>query len=340
MYPKKAKSVYTLHKTAFMHSKIGDYEHALEICMNAANIEPNNAMCWNNIAMCHTFMGNFYNKKNATFLNYHPGPDELAFERYLIASSQNETMLYEQIQKIKIAATKIFAEINAHPDSYELVLPDILKDYEFMYWENILDFTRNYFQIQIPVKNLARPVHTSHRTQKPSIVSNDIQTAILRELEYVKKVNMHIANEFIKLLHVYREKKVNASHLDINQMYHPQRLYLYLRTHHWKEGIDPLFFSWLAQMKLTSYQLTQKDRKDLATICHTFGIDLKECLPCKEEKAVSSAPLITPKNNVASSTQSQANKGNHAIPPAKDFEKYKAYVFKRLQQIEELLATK
>jgi len=77
----------------------------------------------------------FYNKKKNTFLNYHTPSDGLAFERHLIATSESETILYEKIQKIKIVATKIFTEINNHPDSYESNISQILEEYDLLYWE-------------------------------------------------------------------------------------------------------------------------------------------------------------------------------------------------------------
>ena len=280
----------------------------------------------------------FYNKKNNAFINYHTPPDELKFEHHLISTSQNETILYEKIQKIKIVATKIFTEINTHPESYELGISKILQDYDLSYWEKILDFTRSYFQIEIPVKNLTRNSGAIKQTLAPD--SNEQHIDILREFSFVKSLNKHIANEFVKLLHVYRGEKVNPAHLEIEQMYHPQKLYVYLRTHHWKDKIDPYFFSQLSQMKLTGYRLTHKDKEDLLTLCNKFGAKMN--IP-PDNTARKTA--VIPQRNLVSKSEFSVHehhlKENQSlIPKAKDLDKYKAFVFKRLREIEELLAKK
>ncbi len=276
----------------------------------------------------------FYNKKNNTFLNYHIHSDGLKFERHLITTSQNETILYEKIQKIKIIATKIFTEINNYPDSYESSIPKILEEYDSSYWEKILDFTRSYFQIEIPVKNLARSNPVIKKDSNS--VSNEQQADILREFNFIKSLNIHIANEFIKLLHVYRSEKVNPSNLDLEQLYHPQRLYVYLRTHHWKDQIDPHFFSQLSQMKLTGYVLTEQDREDLGQLYRKFGVKMNPAHANSGVKAHSNPVLHATLSVMAPSQQ----KSNNSIPKAKDFDKYKAFVFKRLQEIEAILAKK
>jgi hypothetical protein len=58
----------------------------------------------------------FYNKKSKTFLNYKTPDPELAFENFLISSSENEALLNEKLQQIKMIATRIFTELNKTPD--------------------------------------------------------------------------------------------------------------------------------------------------------------------------------------------------------------------------------
>ncbi len=280
----------------------------------------------------------FYNKKNNTFINYHTPRDELKFERHLITTSQNETILYEKIQKIKIMATKIFTEINTHPESYELGLSKILQDYNLSYWEKILDFTRSYFQIEIPVKNLPRNSKAIKYTF--TLDSNEQHIDILREFSFIKSLNKHIANEFVKLLHVYRGEKVNPAHLEIKQMYHPQKLYVYLRTHHWKEQIDPYFLSQLSKMKLTGYTLTQKDKEDLLTLFNKFGakMNLSPEITPQKQMAIPHRKLVL--KSEFSFHEHPLKEKDNLIPKAKDLENYKAFIFKRLREIEALLAKK
>jgi len=163
---------------------------------------------------------------------------------------------------------------------------------------------------------------------------------ILNEYHFIKSLNRYIANEFIKLLHVYRSEKVNPRNLDLEQLYHPQRLYVYLRTHHWKKQIDPNFFYQLSQMKMTGYMLTERDKEDLATLFRKFGIKMNASriktpinsgTPTHSRPATQSTPSV--------STLSQ-KKSTYIIPPARDFRNYKEFVFKRLQEIEAILAKK
>jgi len=277
----------------------------------------------------------FYNKKKNTFLNYHTPPDGLAFERHLIATSESETILYEKIQKIKIVASKIFTEINNHPDSYESNIPKILDEYNPSYWKKILDFTRSYFQIEISVKNLARSRPVIKKDSNP--VLNEQQADILREFKFIKSLNRHIANEFIKLLHVYRSEKVNPANLDLKQLFHPQRLYVYLRTHHWKDQIDPNFFYQLSRMKLTGYVLTENDLEDLATLFKKFGVKMNNSLdsaPGKTATIRHSKSISKSKTSVhAPSPKTSID----SIPKARDFNNYKRFMFKKLQEIEAIL---
>jgi len=280
----------------------------------------------------------FYNKKKNTFTNYHTPPDGLAFERHLIATSESETILYEKIQKIKIIATKIFTEINNHPDSYESNISQILDEYDLAYWEKILDFTRSYFQIEIPVKNLARSKPVIKKDS--SSVPNEQQTDILREFKFIKSLNRPIANEFIKLLHVYRSQKVNPSNLDLKQLYHPQRLYVYLRTHHWKKQIDPNFFYQLSQMKLTGYALTERDLEDLAILFKKFGVKMDNVPSSVPDKTVPIKHSNPVPKSTSSVHRSSPKKSIDSIPKARDFNNYKRFVLRRLQDIEALINKK
>jgi hypothetical protein len=153
----------------------------------------------------------FYNKKNNQFLNYELNNSDLEFENSLISSSQDEIILQENIQKIKIVGTRIFKELN-QSDTLEN-LPDILSDYDKIYWNSILEFTSRYYDINIP----------------------DISAIKFKSIEKIKdfseeygvlvSTNRALGKEFIQLLHDYRSKKVNPAHLELDELYNPQKLY-------------------------------------------------------------------------------------------------------------------
>ncbi|MFX1444774.1 MAG: hypothetical protein ACFFHV_15285, partial [Promethearchaeota archaeon] len=199
----------------------------------------------------------FYNKKNSMFLNFDLNTVDLEFEKHLISSSENETLLYEKIQQIKIVATKIFMEINSNPNFIEN-LPEILKDYDSRFWVKILDFTKHYFKIEIPKINLENKkefIKKSNFELKEMGKLNEI----LREYESIISLNKHIAKEFVQLLHEYRSNRVNPSNLDLEQLYNPQKLYQYLRTHHWSKEIPMEFLQNWIEMQNTGYKLSLSD---------------------------------------------------------------------------------
>ncbi|MFW9826684.1 MAG: hypothetical protein ACFFEY_03580 [Candidatus Thorarchaeota archaeon] len=200
----------------------------------------------------------FFNKKSGQFLNYNIMDSELVFENHLILESADEQILQDKIQKIKIAATRIFKEINTTGNLQHL--SDILYDYDKKYWDSILKFTRNYFDINIP--NISEIKFLPHNKLKD----------FSEEYEIIISTNRQIGKEFIHLMHNYREKKVNPAHLELEELYFPQKLYNYLRNHHWKEGIPEDFILRWISMENSGYTLTEQDHIDFDTIFNYLGI--------------------------------------------------------------------
>ena len=194
----------------------------------------------------------FFNKKNNQFLNYNITAPELEFENSLITSSQDEDILQENIQKIKIAATRIFKELN-QSGTLE-TLPDILGEYDRKYWNSILEFTSRYYDINIP--------DISGIKFKPQKRLKDFSD----EYEVLISTNRALGKEFIQLLHDFRSKRVNPAHLELDELYNPQKLYSYLRNHHWKEGIPKDFVEEWYQMNISDYQLSESDQLDFEKI--------------------------------------------------------------------------
>ena len=252
----------------------------------------------------------FFNKKNSQFLNYDLSDSELEFETYLISTSQDEEILLEKIHKIKIAASRIFRELNQNNSLEQL--PDILSDYDKKYWDSILQFTSRYYDIIIP--NISN-VKFKQRKQLKDFSD---------EYEVLISTNKPIGKEFIQVLHEYRSKRVNPQHLELEELYNPLRLYNYLRNHHWKNEIPKDFISDWAQMKISGYKLTEADQSDFETILKQIGAthSLFQLAP-----QVPESPIVT-KNHTIS------------IPsPHNEWWKYKQWVLNCVTYIEGIIST-
>jgi len=214
----------------------------------------------------------FFNKKHGQFINYDVSDEELDFENELISNSESKELLQEQIQKIKIAASRIFRELNQTGDLQNI--PEILRDYDKKYWKSILGFTRNYYDIVIPEGKI------SEFRVKPQKVLKDFSD----EYEVLISTNKPIGKEFIQLLHEYRSKKVNPQHLELEELYNPLRLYNYLRNHHWREGIPNDFIQEWMKMEISGYKLTTLDKSDFKNIFDQLKIASQVEFPSKERE--------------------------------------------------------
>ena len=249
----------------------------------------------------------FYNKKNNQFLNYNMDESELDFETYLIKTSQDEEILQEKIQKIKMLATRIFKELNQASNLESL--SEILADYEKKHWNSILTFTANYYDINIP--------DISSIQFKPRKKLKEYS----KEYEILISTNKNIGKEFIQLLHEYRGKKVNPVHLELEELYNPLKLYNYLRNHHWKDGIPEDFIIEWTHMNISQYQLTEEDMIDFETILKKLKI--------------SNAFLIT--DNEGESGERQESKlMDHLlqIPPISKFHEFKLWLLSTIEHVE------
>lgn len=65
---------------------------------------------------------------------------------------------------------------------------------------------------------------------------------------------------------------MNPSHLELQELYDPQKLFNYLRNHHWNEGIPQEFIEEWAQMKISHYSLTEADQLDFEIILNKVKV--------------------------------------------------------------------
>jgi len=162
----------------------------------------------------------FYNKKSKTFVNYEPEKQDLSFEKHLIRSYPDKQLLLDEMIKIKSIATKIFLQLNESSNSDNL--PNLLRDYDQNYWDKILNFTRLYYDIEIP--NFDRPKQLPGRDTNSEPEEEKDYSA---EYEVIMKVNRKIGQKFIQLIHDYRFEKVNPANLEVPQLFYPQKLNSY-----------------------------------------------------------------------------------------------------------------
>lgn len=201
----------------------------------------------------------FFNKKNSQFLNFPINKTNLDFEKFLISSSQNRIILQDTIQKIKSIASRVFTEINQNNNFSNL--PNLLKEFDKKHWQRILDYTSNYYGINVPS---ASELHRmSINIIKPKGKhSKDFSN----EYEILITTNNALGKEFVLLLHKYRSEKVNPSHLELEELFNPKLLYNYLRNHHWKQGIPRDFIKEWILMNISGYPLNESDTEDFQSI--------------------------------------------------------------------------
>jgi hypothetical protein len=266
----------------------------------------------------------FYNKKIKKFLNYDAENTDLEFEKHLIASSKSEVILQDKIQKIKAKATRIFTEINQEGDLENI--KKILKGYDWKYWLKILRFVELYYDINVP------PFKIEQRSSGSETLFD-----YSNEYEIIISTNKLIAQEFIQLLHDYRSKKVNPSNLELQQLYYPQKLYTYLRNHHWKNGISEDFLREWIQMKITNHSLTRNEWVDFEEIFQKLKIPI-EFLPSSlnsEKYSIDPTPYkhieaSNPKINVVDAKKSDS------VPSVLNFPQFKLWMINILDEIENL----
>ncbi len=274
----------------------------------------------------------FYNKKSGSFLNYDPTKINLEFEKQLINGSKNKSILQDKILRIKSIATTIFTELNEELNINSHKISQILSEYDPKYWDKILDFTRLYYKIEIPEVDVKFFFNkkSKYSNKQPLIDFSD-------EYHTIVSSNRKLGREFIQLLHDYRSRKVNPSNLDLDQLYNPQKLYDYLRNHHWKNGIDREFLTEWQKMNNTKYTLENDDLSDLYKIFNILKAP-EEILTNISSDSMNYDENLTNKNNVIFTEQiNNKESPSNSIPSIKNFPQFKKWVLKKLDEIEKLL---
>ncbi|MFX1237184.1 MAG: hypothetical protein ACFFAS_14930 [Promethearchaeota archaeon] len=257
----------------------------------------------------------FFNKKNNSFLNYNHSSKDLEFEKYLIQSSKNQSILLDKIQKIKSVANTIFSE---YVESGELnFLNEILVDYPQKFWNKILKFVELYFAIELP--EITQVIHESLLNYRKKTNS---QKTFIREYEFIINTNKPIAREFVQVLHDYRHEKINPANLELDQLYDPQKLYDYLRNHHWNDQIPKDFLEKWISMKYTKFNLSELDKQDFEKILKYLKIP---------EDIVMQ---LIPKHDIENNSKTARNAHKKSIPSMSDFIAFKKWFLETLERVE------
>jgi len=266
----------------------------------------------------------FYNKKSKKFLNFNVESVDLSFETWLIKNSQNQSILQDKIIKIKSIATQLFTEINNDADKKRLI--ELLSEYEQKYWDKIIQFTENYYQIEFP--QLPRVRIPSNSVTEEAIGEH------LQEYELIIKANANFAGEFVKALHEYRSKKVNPANLELMELFSPRKLYCYLRKHHWNQGIPEDFIQEWVNMSTTNYLLTQSEKQYFLTLFSKLNIpnaNIEFPTIKKEQIKLSSSETNKKTKNESLTVE---NETKTTIPSIEDFPLFKEWIINKLEHIE------
>jgi len=115
--------------------------------------------------------------------------------------------------------------------------------------------------------------------------------------------------------------------LELEELFNPQKLYTYLRNHHWKDGIAEEFLQEWVQMRISKYTLSENDLNDFQVIFQKLKLPIG---------------IIT---NLFGKTIVKDQRGDKSnlpketieLPSIHDFSKFKKWMLERIKDIEELL---
>ena len=248
----------------------------------------------------------FFNKKSKKFLNYNLEDHDLSFEKYLISTSEDESILMDKIQEIKMVGRRIFTAINQGGN-----IQEHLSKYKPEYWKKILEYVSQYHQINIPdIHKLSLNVSSKSSSKKEFKSFSD-------EYEIIVSTNSIIGKEFIQLLHDYGRENIDATNL--SQLYNPSKLYAYLRNSNWSDGIsDDFLFSWVL-MKNTGYQHNDTSVADFQKIFKRLQLSNDKIDEILDSKIMA---LDDNSNN------------SDFIPGLNDFENFQRWILEQVDSIE------
>jgi len=273
-----------------------------------------------------------YNKKRQDFLNYSFKENDLGFEKKIFLEKEKNGSISTILEKIHSTAKEILSELNQK--NTPKTIAQILKNYSENEAKKILAYTQKFFSLK---DDIVKSCYLDQKNDKLRIHRTENDHS--EEYHKIISSNKFLSKEFIQLLHDYRMKKVNESNLELHELFSPEALYIYLRKHHWKEGIPKDFLKEWIKMEYTGYTLTDQDILDFEMLLNELTIPTRILMEVLEsitatEKENSSPFLQEPKEKSLRSDQFQGHKKEQPIPDIKDFPKFKTWILQKLDKLE------
>jgi hypothetical protein len=205
---------------------------------------------------------------------------------------------------------------------------NILDKYDPSIWKKVLQHTQKYYDIEIPV--ISVPTSEEQIKKKERQLKDFSQ-----EYQQILKQNKKIGQEFIQVLHNYRERKVNPANLEIDQLFYPEKLYTYLRNHHWEQGIPQEFTDEWILMKNTGHILTENDLLDFQILFQKLEFTLNVNIRSYRNNS-NNKPLINDnKETISTNIEPVVD----VIPSVQTFSEFKKWALMKVEELEKKLKT-
>jgi hypothetical protein len=274
-----------------------------------------------------------FNKKRQEFINYEFEDKDLGFEKKIFLEKDKNGSINTIVERIHSKSKEILLHVNQKHSQDKI--STILKSYTEDETQKILRYTKRFFKIK---KDLLRLEEDTNQNSKHKKITRDPSSLFSEEYEKIISSNKMLSKEFIQLLHDYRMNNVNASNLELDQLYSPQSLYLYLRQHHWKDCIPKDFLKKWLKMDYTQYSLTEQDRMDFELLLNELKIPTKILMDIikdfKPRDKKDFIPKLSSDTPVNPSKKKIKKKTSEAIPPVKEFETFQSWILQKLDDLE------
>jgi len=269
-----------------------------------------------------------YNKKTKTFLNQDFSNIDLSFETEIIQKSSSIEFLADEIQSIKNLGNRIYLEFNKTGKIEDIIY--LLSELKPQYHKKILEFVSNYYDIVIPIS-------ISKELNQPN---KNTSSKIIKQYQKIQKINLKIFSIFKTLLQDYK-KNFDDSNLATKQLF-PKYFFVYLREHHWKNGIPRKFLNnwhsrYISQMNPNDENHTEFQQ--ILSILDVSEQEINSLFMKNSSIKDKTKPLII--NNSSSSIDfTLKDIDNKEIPSINNIDKFEKWILNKLDQIDSILEEK
>ncbi len=263
-----------------------------------------------------------YNKKKKSFLNYDFDKIDLSFEIQIIQNSASLEFLFDEVQSIKNLGNKIYLELNRTGKIEKI--HDHLSEVDSKHHNTILEFVSNYYNVVLPGYN-----------PKLSTTSE-----IMKQYKKIQMRNPKIFSIFRNLLQDYK-KNFDDKNLSNEQLF-PEKFFVYLKKHQWRDNIFRSFLSDWYYRFVGQMNPIEQDYSDFKWILTILNIPESEINILFNEKLLIKNKMASSKidkDNTAFDFNSNDHK-NKEIPSINNIDEFEEWIIKKLDKIDLLLDTK